>query len=499
MAATWCSITAWASWSRRRSDAAGRPAHRGRTGAARSRWSRSRLGQHHPQDGDDQQQIDAGQCDEGAAAEAAGGREHLHRRQPGQHMQHRHRADQHHLQREPFAKGRLQEDQRRAAADGDEGRRRGHHHIDEARDAVQAFQLVDVGHQPALPEQQRQHQQPARPDRDGRQVDELQEGGHDAGAPARRSPDQARRRPTARYGSIAGTHISRPASCWSASGRQAPGGGGLEVQPVQRPRREHDQRAEQAHLPDRGCQREQRGAGRRAGRQHRAPQQPGAGQQRGLHQPVGRHAGQAPGIRPGRMPQPQHDGVEGDQQRQRRRRQARAAGRPAPAAAPPRRSAAHGAAHAPRTAPTTARTAARRRPAPSARSPPSRRAHRRCGRGRPTAPAATSTAEQQRVEVPALPQVRRHRGGAAVGDHSVRQRLHSFALMGRAAPGLAAQNSLSRAVFQSGPVGPWRRLIRPDGADPRPDAACQRAPSWPQAHSTPRQRAAAAAAARAWR
>ncbi len=75
-------------------------------------------------------------------------------------------ADQHHLQREPLRERGLQEDQRRAAADGDEGGGRGQLHVDEPGYPVQSVEIRSRRERPALPEQKGQREQPARPDRD---------------------------------------------------------------------------------------------------------------------------------------------------------------------------------------------------------------------------------------------------------------------------------------------------------------------------------------------
>ena len=56
-------------------------------------------------------------------------------------MQHRHGADEHHLEREPLAERALQEDQRRSAADRDEGGGRGQRDVDEPGDPVQPVEL----------------------------------------------------------------------------------------------------------------------------------------------------------------------------------------------------------------------------------------------------------------------------------------------------------------------------------------------------------------------
>ena len=112
-------------------------------------------------------------------------------------MQHRHDPDQHHLQREPFHEGGLQEDQRRPAADRDEGGRRSQLHVDQPRDAVQPVEIRPGCERPALPEQKGQRDQAARPDRDRGEVDELEEGRHSAGSLGRRL-DQAIQSPTPR-------------------------------------------------------------------------------------------------------------------------------------------------------------------------------------------------------------------------------------------------------------------------------------------------------------
>ena len=97
-----------------------------------------------------------------------------------------------------------------------------------------------------------------------------------------------------------------------------------------------------------------RRAGWRRRRQDRPPQQPGAAEQRDLHQPVGRHAGEAPGIEP--------------------RARARATGR-RHAPRPARRAAASPAPHAEKPAPAAARRRAqiveppRRVPLPGAPTP----------------------------------------------------------------------------------------------------------------------------------
>ena len=69
--------------------------------------------------------------------------------------------DQHHLQREPFREGGLQEDQSRSAADRDECGRRSQLDIDKPRDAVQPVEIQARLERPALPEQERQRDQAA--------------------------------------------------------------------------------------------------------------------------------------------------------------------------------------------------------------------------------------------------------------------------------------------------------------------------------------------------
>ena len=98
---------------------------------------------------------------------------------------------------EPFLERGLEEDQRRAAADGDDGGGRGHPDIDEPGQAVQAVEIRPRRDRRALPEQEGQDEQPARPDRDRGQMDEFQEDRHRAGSLGRRL-DQASQSPTPR-------------------------------------------------------------------------------------------------------------------------------------------------------------------------------------------------------------------------------------------------------------------------------------------------------------
>lgn len=131
------------------------------------------------------------------AAEVPLGQEKMVEHEAGKNMKHRHDADEHHLYREPFDECGLQEDQRRAACDGDESRRRSQLDIYEPRDAVQPVELGTDRERAPLPEQERQHDEPTRPDRDRGQMDELQDGCHSAGSPAR-SEDHVIQSPAAR-------------------------------------------------------------------------------------------------------------------------------------------------------------------------------------------------------------------------------------------------------------------------------------------------------------
>ena len=115
----------------------------------------------------------------------------------GEHMQHHHGDDEDHLQGKPLLKGGLEEDQRRAAADGDHGGGRGHADIDEPGQPVQAVEVRPRRDCRALPEQEGQDEQPARPHRDRGQMDEFQEDRHRAGSRGRRL-DQASHSPTPR-------------------------------------------------------------------------------------------------------------------------------------------------------------------------------------------------------------------------------------------------------------------------------------------------------------
>jgi hypothetical protein len=115
----------------------------------------------------------------------------------GNHMQHHHGDDEDHLQGKPLLKRGLEEDQRRAAADGDDRGRRGHADIDESGQPVQAVEIRPVRERRALPEQEGQDEQPARPHCNRGEMDEFQQDRHRAGSRGRRL-DQASQSPTPR-------------------------------------------------------------------------------------------------------------------------------------------------------------------------------------------------------------------------------------------------------------------------------------------------------------
>ncbi len=154
-----------------------------------------RLGEHNPDDCRDQHDIGAGQRDTGNPAKAAIRQEEPPQHEAGDDMQHRHRPDKDQLRGKPFLKRGLEKDQRGAAADSDDGGGRGYLDIDETRHPVQPVQFPAWAERPALPEHERQNNQPGRPDRDRREMNEFEEEGQRTGAAGRRL-DQASQRPT---------------------------------------------------------------------------------------------------------------------------------------------------------------------------------------------------------------------------------------------------------------------------------------------------------------
>ena len=159
--------------------------------------------------------------------------------------------------------GGLQEDQRRSAADGDEGGGRSQLDVDQAGDAMQPVKIQPCLERPALPEQKGQRDQSARPERDRGKMHEFQKGRHSAGSLDRRldhaiqSPDteirQHRRHPHQQAGKLLVSERRESPSCRAR-----------EMHGIERPGREHDQRAEKAHLPNRRYECDQRRAGLRA-------------------------------------------------------------------------------------------------------------------------------------------------------------------------------------------------------------------------------------------
>ena len=169
MAVSSCSIMASAFWSRRRTD----EALRARTSNGELVGLDARLGQRHPDDGGDQHEIGARQCDIGKPAKAAIRQEDPREHKAGDDVQHNHGPDQDHLDGKPLLKRGLKEDQRRAAADGDEGGGRGHPDVDETCHPMQTVQIRPRDDRPALPEQEGEGNQPAGPDRDRCEMDEF--------------------------------------------------------------------------------------------------------------------------------------------------------------------------------------------------------------------------------------------------------------------------------------------------------------------------------------
>ena len=72
----------------------------------------------------------------------------------------------------------MQEDQRRTAADRDEGGGRRHRDVDEPGDSVQAIELGTGSVEPPLPEQVGQDEKTAGPYRDRGDVNEFEERRH---------------------------------------------------------------------------------------------------------------------------------------------------------------------------------------------------------------------------------------------------------------------------------------------------------------------------------
>ena len=196
---------------------------------------------------------------------------------------------------------------------------------------------------------------------------------------------------------------------------------------IERHRGEDDQRAEQAHLPD--ASRPARSApgpacvaGARMAR-HISQALPSSDE---LHQPIGRHAGEPPGIGARRMPEPQHDGV---CQRPAWAGAASPAARRGKASASERRHALTSSTwcntRAENSADDSAHSGETKTTTISASAPQPARASAACratngDRQRRRAPPAAAG-----IGIPARPEFVRDRGGAAVGDHGARLSGHA--------------------------------------------------------------------------
>ena len=122
------------------------------------------FGQHHPDDGRNQYQIGDRQPDKREPSEVATRLKQVRKYETGRDVKHDHDCDEQHLQREPFKKCGLQEDEYRSAADSEKSRRGGHSHIDESGQTVEPIEFGAVLDISTLPKQERQNDQSTRPD-----------------------------------------------------------------------------------------------------------------------------------------------------------------------------------------------------------------------------------------------------------------------------------------------------------------------------------------------